>query len=183
MPAHAANIITFGDNPTACGGSVVCNGGNPYNLSQIHSWFQTEPNGQSSSQFLVKNDTGAVVTSISFTLTGTFVPTNGSNENFQIQNGAEHFWGTLALSGPAFVAYTQGPNSTSAAANFSALPVTYTWSGGSGIAAGATFDITLASWVSNEAPTSAPEPSASLLFATGLAGLLGVGWWYRPRAA
>ena len=68
---------------------------------------------------------------------------------------------TLTLSGPGFVAYTQTPNGTSAAANFSTLPVAYTWSGGTGIAPGTTFDITLASWVSNETPTSTPEPSAS----------------------
>lgn len=56
--AHAANIITFGDNPNACGGSVLCstngttgylnNGtGQAFDLSTINSWFQIDASGTS----------------------------------------------------------------------------------------------------------------------------------------
>jgi LDH2 family malate/lactate/ureidoglycolate dehydrogenase len=54
--AYAANIISFGDNATACGGTVLCatdgnmtsggttgyNGTNPFSLSTINSWFQVD---------------------------------------------------------------------------------------------------------------------------------------------
>jgi hypothetical protein len=48
MPqAWAANIISFDDNATACGGTVLCstngttryNGTLPFNVTTINSWF------------------------------------------------------------------------------------------------------------------------------------------------
>ena len=96
-PAHAANIITFGDNAGSCDGSVICSTGNgttgylnngsgvAFDLSTISSWFQIDPNGvnhlatQTSAEpdlgagaFLVVNNTGATVTSFAITLTDTF---------------------------------------------------------------------------------------------------------------
>src|SRR4051812_2687589 len=56
MPlAHAANIITFDNNATACGGSTLCStngttgytGTLPFNLSTIGSWFQIDTDGVS----------------------------------------------------------------------------------------------------------------------------------------
>lgn len=162
------NIIGF-NNATACGGSVLCNNGQPYLLSQISSWFTTPTSAQ---QYLVFNDLG-VVSTLNLTMTGTFQPTNGSYENFQCEVGAPNYFGGCSISGPGFVAYTQGPNSTSAAANFNAFPVTFKWSGGSGIPAGATFDLTTASWVSNVAPSKVPEPSTLALLGSGIFCLLG----------
>jgi hypothetical protein len=99
MPqAHAANIITFDNNATGCGGSTLCSfngtlgytGTLPFNLSTIGSWFQidtdnvshlpgqpVEPNG-GAGQFLVKNDTGVTVTNFSITLTDTFTSSTAS---------------------------------------------------------------------------------------------------------
>ena len=54
MPqAHAANIITFDNNATACGGATLCStngttgytGTLPFNLSTIGSWFQIDVTG------------------------------------------------------------------------------------------------------------------------------------------
>jgi hypothetical protein len=95
--AHAANIITFDNNATACGGAVMCstngttgyliNGtGTAFNLSTIANWWQinttgvneltstqtmAEPNGGAGA-FLVVNDTGSIVTNYSLTINSTF---------------------------------------------------------------------------------------------------------------
>src|SRR5215831_11486708 len=53
--AHAANIITFDNNATACGGATLCSfngtlgytGTLPFNLSTIGSWFQIDTDGVS----------------------------------------------------------------------------------------------------------------------------------------
>jgi PEP-CTERM motif len=162
------NIIGF-NNATACGGSVLCNGGQAYLLSQIGSWFSTPTSSQ---QYLVVNDLGVNVTTLNLTMTGVFQATNGPWENFQCEVGAPHYFGGCSFSGPGFVTYTQGPNSTSAAANFNSFPVTFTWSGGSGIPVGAKFDLTTASWVSNVGSTPVPEPSTFTLLGGGFFGLL-----------
>jgi len=95
--ARAANIITFDNNATACGGAVICstngtqgylnNGsGQAFDLSTLPSWFQidvtgvnllpttqtmAEPNGGAGT-FRVVNDTGRTVTSYSLTLKDSF---------------------------------------------------------------------------------------------------------------
>jgi uncharacterized membrane protein YphA (DoxX/SURF4 family) len=53
--AHAANIITFDNIATACGGATLCSfngtlgytGTLPFNLSTIGSWFQIDTDGAS----------------------------------------------------------------------------------------------------------------------------------------
>jgi hypothetical protein len=94
--AHAANIITFGDNANACGGAVMCstngttgyltNGsGQAFDLTTINNWFQidttgvnelaaqsmAEPNGGAGA-FLVRNNTGSTVTTFSLTISDSF---------------------------------------------------------------------------------------------------------------
>jgi hypothetical protein len=96
IQAQAANIITFDNNATACGGAVMCstdgttgyliNGsGQAFNLSTIANWFQidttgvnelasqtmAEPNGGAGA-FLVKNDTGNTLTSFTLTINDSF---------------------------------------------------------------------------------------------------------------
>lgn len=167
------NIIGFA-NATSCGGSTLCNNGSAYTLSTLNSWFSTPTSAQS---YLVFNDTGHTITSLTLIVTGSFQATNGPWGNFQIQVGAPGFFNTVSLSGPGFVGYTQGPNATSAAANFSntgnPLAITFTWSGGKGIPPGAIFDLQTASWVSNVGSTTVPEPSTLYLLGGGLLGLFG----------
>jgi hypothetical protein len=98
---QAANIITFDNNATGCGGSTICStngttgyvgtGGQAFDLTTIGSWFQidvtdvnllgtqtsAEPNG-GAGQFLVLNNTGATVTSFSLTIADTFTSTTPS---------------------------------------------------------------------------------------------------------
>ena len=215
--ANAANIITFDNNPTACGGSTLCStnagplpvgtqgyvttGSTPFNLSTLPLWFQIDPDGLShlanqpaeplggAGSFLVKNDTGAVVTTYSITLGDTFgagTPSvtfcSGSSgplcDNFQAGKGAAAPAGASeALSGANFFSCTNGSamggfpcasTGGQAAANFTPNHVTYTWSG-LYIAPNATFDITFASW-NNDAYAGAPEPVTWALMILGFGG-------------
>ena len=215
--AHAANIIGFANNATACGGSTLCStntgplpvgtqgyvetGSTPFNLSTINSWFQIdtttpavshlpnqppEPLG-GAGNFLVRNDTGAVVTSFSLTLTDTFTATtpsvgfcSGSSgplcDNFQIHGGAANYFTTFTLTGPNCFS---GCGTDSA--NFTPGTVTYNWSGGTGVPIGATFNLNFASWNNDVFATQVPEPGTLLLLGSGLAFCLGGIAWRRHR--
>ena len=202
---RAANIIGFADNATGCGGSTLCStdgttgyrGTLPFDLSTITQWFQidtdgtshlagqpVEPNG-GAGDFLVVNNTGAVVTSFSLTITDTFtssspaatsctgLKTGQECENFQIHEGAANYFTTGTLTGPDCDSAC-GTNS----ANFAPNMVTYNWSGGAGVPVGATFDLNFASWnntifantaVINNQQGAVPEPSSIVLLFSLLA--------------
>jgi len=204
--AHAANIIGFANNATACGGSTLCStnagplptgtegyvetGSRPFNLSTINQWFQIDPDRVShlpyqpaeplgdAGNFLVVNDTGAVVTNFSLTLTDTFTASSpavthcGASlcENFQIHGGAANYFSVFTLTGPNCYS-----GCDTASANFTPGTVTYNWAAGSraGIPVGATFNLNFASW--NNDVAAVPIPAAAWLFVSGLVGLIGIG--------
>jgi hypothetical protein len=197
-PATAANIIGLANNATSCGGSTLCStngttgysGTNAFDLSTINSWFQIDTNGVShlagqpvepnggSGDFLVVNDTGAVVTNFSLTLTDTFTASTPSvtcsggvcTDNFQIHGGAFGGFTGLSLTGANCVS---GCGTDSA--NFTSGLITYNWSGGS-IAKGATFDLNFASWNNSNYASGVPEPATWAMF---LAGFGGIGFMMR----
>jgi PEP-CTERM motif-containing protein len=208
--ADAANIIGFANNATACGGSTLCStnigplpigtqgyvetGNTPFNLSTINSWFQIDTTGVShlpnqppeplggAGNFLVINDTGAVVHSFSLTLTDTFTAASpgagncgGSPcENFQTHGGAANFFTTFTLTGANCFS---GCGTDSA--DFTLGTVTYNWSGGPGVPIGATFNLNFASWNNDVFPAPVPEPGTLLLLGSGLAVCLGGVAWRR----
>ena len=211
------NIISFDDNATACGGAVLCatngnattggttgyNGTIPFSFSTINSWFQvggtnalpgqTMVQTATAGDFLVVNDTGAILTGLVLTVTTSFDASTpsvtfcsgGSGplcDNFQANKGAAGTGTSFeTFSGPDYKSCTNGTaigmtcTSTAgqAAANFTSGSVTYTF-GGYTIPIGGKFLIDFSSWntSANKGPTSVtPEPGAMLLFGTGLLAL------------
>jgi hypothetical protein len=167
------NIIGFA-NPTSCGGSTLCNNGSAYDLSQISSWFATPTSAQS---YLVVNDTGVAITSLTLDLTtGTFVATAGSTEVFQCNFGNPGPFSACSISGSGGTVTSSGGASVQASFTAPAFPVTFTWTtSGAGWLPGTTFDLQTASWVSNVSSTSVPEPSTLTLLGSAILALLALG--------
>lgn len=193
-------------------GTAGYSGTQAFDLSTIGQWFQIDVTGTSliagqpvepdggAGGFLVVNDTGGTVTTFSLTLSNSFTSSTGCTisgstcNNFQANKGAAAPGGASeSLSGPYFSACTNGSASGSmpclssagqAAANFSGPgTVTYTWSG-LDIAAGATFDISFASWTgASTAIVTTPEPSSMLLLGTGLFALCAFAAFWRKYAS
>ena len=163
------NIIGFA-NATSCGGSTICNGGSAFNLSQISSWFSTPTSAQS---FLVVNNTGSTITSLTFTFDGTFQATAGSNEVFQCNYGNPGPFSACSITGSGGTVSSSSGASVQASFPSPAFPITITLTtNGAGWAPGTTFDLQTASWVSNVGSTPLPEPSTFTLLGCGLFGLV-----------
>ncbi len=167
--------------------------GQAFDLSTINSWFQIDvaPNGMSSAtnqlpttqtmaepdggagNFLVVNNTGAVVTSFSLTITDNFTSSTpsvvgcGSSicDKFSIHGGAANYFSNLSLSGPDCVSGCGTDQ-----ASFTPGTVTYAWScstPGCGVPIGAKFDLNFASW-NNGSVAVAEGSGVPMLAASGL---------------
>jgi len=220
--SFSQNTISFGEVPASaqCGGlQVLCtssngvtgySGNTPFDLSKIDQWFQVDgktplpgqPKAQISANgfFLVTNDTGAVVTSFTLTITDNFSAGVGCSglkdplkcQSFVIDNGILHsgnYFGTVTLAGPDWVRCSVGATtvvktcsdqsaaaqSSTTGAVFSPGTMTYTWSAGSdaGVPAKATFLIGFAGWLHEGDPDPVPEPAPALLLGIGLISVIG----------
>jgi PEP-CTERM motif len=122
-------------------------------------------------------NTGATVTSFSLTITDTFTALtpsvgfcSGSSgplcDNFQIHGGAANYFTNFTLTGPDCFS-----SCSTVSANFTPGVVTYNWSGGGGVPAGAIFDLNFASWNNAVFTSAVPEPSTWALMLLGFVGL------------
>lgn len=195
--ARAANSISVGDVPTPCGGATMCstNGttgylidgtGQPFNISTDSEWVQIDTDGIShlagqpvepdgaNGTFLVLNDVPGTINSFSLALyneitstTPSAVPCGGGSYcvNFQIDSPLGLF-STPFIVGPGCVSGC-GTNSVYATTGL----IDFVWSGGSGIAPGATFELNFASWDHTTFSGSLPEPGNWALMLLGLAAI------------
>jgi hypothetical protein len=156
---------------------------------------EAEPDG-GAGMFLVFNDTGMTQSSLTLTLTDTFNSSTAGDGNStqcapngtpcQSLFGTNRQYNRFQLSGPEFDTCQTGTQvgntcnngtGSNAAAWFSPSQVTYTWekgTSGTGIAAGAYFEISFASGPTGNSafPTpTVPEPSSLALLGAGLAAL------------
>jgi hypothetical protein len=164
------NIIGFA-NANACGGATLCNGGNAYSLSQISSWFSTPTSAQS---YLVKNDTGVAITTLTLLFNGAFQSTAGSYEVFQCNFGNPGPYSGCSISGSGGTVKSTGGSSVQASFLGPAFPVSFTWTTpGAGWLPNSTFDLQTASWVNTVSgkPSGVPEPSTLSLLGGGILAL------------
>ena len=166
------NIIGFA-NATSCGGSTLCNNGSAYNLSQISSWFSTPTSAQS---YLVVNNTGSAITTLTLSFTGTFQATAGSYEVFQCNFGNPGPFSACSIAGSGGTVNSTGGASVQASFLGPVFPVSFTWTTtGPGWLPGTTIDLQTASWVNTVSgtPSPVPEPSTLVVFGCGILSLLG----------
>jgi len=170
-------IIALANATGPCGpgpGGTICSGGTTaFQLSGIENGsivLQAVVGTNTSPVYLVVNNTGKTVTSITLVFNG-FLQSN-QFLNCQSNGG---FSGDPCTISPNNTSLGNGqPGGTGTNGPPAVLPATFTWSGLS-IPNGGTFDITFASFGNNASGTLAavPEPSTLGLLATGLFGLLG----------
>jgi PEP-CTERM motif len=171
-----------------CGqGSIVCDGTSAFSLTAIEDGsVQLLISNSQTPSFVVVNDTGSTITDLTFDYFG--VLASNANLNCQINGPAQSEFSSCTVTGVGSsgsgTTTLNGPITPPAVFNFIA-------GSGTGIAAGADFDITTASFAhagqdngcltgaaagscTPTTPPVVPEPSSLALFATGLCCVAGI---------
>jgi PEP-CTERM motif len=142
--------------------------------------------GLSSGLYVITNNTGSAINSISFTWSGMMAQNQFMSCQF---GGGEPNTAACTVtssgggSGSGTTKYSLCPGQP----NCEPIPPatgstligatgTFTWSGFTSVAAGSNFDISFSSWANGDTqtPTVTPEPASMLLFGTGLLAVGGV---------
>jgi hypothetical protein len=179
---QSCNVNGLDLSPATAIGGVHCDNGSPFSLSAFLTGAIAlfVGNSQTPSWNLI-NDTGSSLSSLSFYYTGALA----SNAYIDMQiSGTTIFRSCTATTAAGVV--TTDPNCGSAdkTTNQPLLPLLMVWSGGTGLASGAVFNIGTASFAhagvdagcisgtSNCQPV--PEPSSRALLGVGLLSIMGM---------
>jgi hypothetical protein len=182
--AQVDPIITVQNTVQMCSGSsdLICT-----NYSAVNG--QTNPlvigtGGLSTGLYVITNNTGGAINSISFTWSGMMAQNQFMSCQF---GGTEPGTCTVTSSGGGSGSGTTKYSLCPGQLNCESIPPangntligatgTFTWSGFTSVAAGSNFDISFSAWTNGDTqtPTVTPEPTSMLLFGTGLLAVGGV---------
>lgn len=187
VPQASADIVSVQNTGQTCssvssGATVACT----YNYTAVNG--ATNPlviggSAGSAGLYVLDNNTGATITSLTFTLDEDMAQNQFVNCQFGGgESGTCEVTSSGGGSGSGTTKYVPCPgqsqcNSMESGSFIIPVTTTVTWSGFS-VGNGDTFDLSFASWANGATPftpptSSTPEPGTLALLATGLFGLIG----------